>query len=128
MRFKLFVVLEALVNIVPGCEVFHATVHGSVKGWSGDHCRAAAILQLFVNLFEPKRNYICVFVANNAKVTTNLAHVVGAEECIFTGKSKLQIISHLSHAPRLVHLGDRVIGVNARSVAASLENLLKVLE
>ena len=128
MGFKLVVVLEALVNVVPGREVLHTTVHGSLEGWARDHGGAATILNLFVDLFEPQRNDIRILVANEAELATDLAHMVSAEESVFTSEAKLQIFGHLGHAPGLVQLRDRVIAVYARSVAALLQHLFQVLE
>jgi hypothetical protein len=124
MAFKLLVILEALVNVVSGDKILHATIHCSLKGWTSHHLGTPTILKHLVNLFKPKRNEICIFVTNGPEVATNLAHVVSTKKGIFVRKAKLQIISNLVHSPRLVHLRDGVVGIDPRVVAARLDNLL----
>jgi len=128
MSFELFVVLETLENVVSWDEIFHTTIYYSLKLRSRLHLGATAIFNHIINLLEPERHQICIFVANKTHLATNFAHAVSTEESVLIGETKFQIIRHFVHAPGLVHLCNGVVIVGARFLATSLKNPLKMIQ
>ena len=64
MAFKLFIVLEALEYIVSWQEVLHSTIDCRLKARPSHHLGLAFVANHLVDLLEPKRHKLGVFVAN----------------------------------------------------------------
>ena len=104
---EFFAATKALVNVVSSCKVFEPSEHGLVKAYFGalDEVFCLGSRKHRIDLVEPEREMIGVFVAEVTKFTRDLSKILWAEEYIRIGiQTKLDVFGHFVHAPALVEL------------------------